>query len=451
VQTFTLDAADYQIFVIGQAQAGGTAGLFGATVRSVASGAAVFSKTVSIGDVADLGSVTLAAGAHTVTLSDFAFPTALTQSGVVVVRDGVAAAGLSSPGNTSFTASGGAYEVFAYAGGNGSYGVEVRQQGGASVFASAQSVGGTPGTTATYAYPVDVATAGSYRIRLTDFEFPGQLAALSLAASQGGALTGSLTSPGNVDVNLVAGRVYLLVAAKPAASGGALFGVNLTPSAGGAAVFETTQGVGSLFSVRKVSIATAGQYNVTLTDLQFPNQFADLAAVVTRGAERAGSIFGGGTFSFAATPGDYFVNFVAQGNLIDQQISTTAKAGTYAMSVASAPPAPTITLSTNPTQVKSGGTVTLTWSTTNATSCSASGGWTGTKAAQGTETSAAITTSTTYKLTCSGPGGTTDQSVSVGITTSTSGGGGGSMEWLTLAALMMAWQRSVMRGGSRKD
>ena len=51
---------------------------------------------------------------------------------------------------------------------------------------------------------------------------------------------------------------------------------------------------------------------------------------------------------------------------------------------------------------------TLTWSTTPAaTSCAASGDWTGTKAASGTETQAAVSAAKAYTLTCSWPGDTT--------------------------------------------
>ena len=441
-QTFALQAAVYQIFVIGQAQSSPNAGLFSVTVRSIASGANVFTKTTPIGAVAALGTASTSAGAYNLTLSDFAFPAPLARSGVVISRDGTVAASLAAPGTVSFSAASGDYSVFAYASTTtgGSYGVEVRPQVGAAIFSTAQTAGGAPGAIPSFAYPIDIVTAGAYRVRLSDFEFPGQLATLSLAASQNGALTNSISAPGSLDLNLTAGRVFLLVIANPAAAGGALFGLDIKPAAGGTALFETTQGVGSLFSVRKVSIATAGQYNVALQDLAFPRQFQDLAAVVTRGGERAESIFGGGSFGFSATPGDYFINFIAQGNLIDEQLSQTLRAGTYAMAVASAPAAPTITLTANPGQVRNGGTAQLTWSTQNATSCTASGGWTGSKAMQGSEQTAAITTSTAFKLTCTGAGGSTDQSVSVGISSSTSTGGGGALEWLTLAALLCAWQ-----------
>src|SRR5262249_13459584 len=47
---------------------------------------------------------------------------------------------------------------------------------------------------------------------------------------------------------------------------------------------------------------------------------------------------------------------------------------------------------------------TLTWSATNATSCTASGGWSGTKATSGSQSVGPLTQDTTYSLTCSGNG-----------------------------------------------
>lgn len=78
-------------------------------------------------------------------------------------------------------------------------------------------------------------------------------------------------------------------------------------------------------------------------------------------------------------------------------------------------PAPTVTLTANPTSITAGQTVTLTWSSTNATSCSASGGWSGAKAISGTEVSAALSGATTFSLNCTGTGGSTSASVSVSL------------------------------------
>jgi len=68
-------------------------------------------------------------------------------------------------------------------------------------------------------------------------------------------------------------------------------------------------------------------------------------------------------------------------------------------------PTPTVTLGASPTSITAGQTVTLTWSSTNASSCSASGGWSGTKATSGSEASAALTANTTFTLVCVGGGG----------------------------------------------
>jgi hypothetical protein len=70
-------------------------------------------------------------------------------------------------------------------------------------------------------------------------------------------------------------------------------------------------------------------------------------------------------------------------------------------SMAQAQTAGTVTLTANKTSSSSAFAPVLTWSTTPvASSCTASGGWTGTKFASGTETLASISSSKTYTLTC---------------------------------------------------
>ncbi len=82
--------------------------------------------------------------------------------------------------------------------------------------------------------------------------------------------------------------------------------------------------------------------------------------------------------------------------------------------------APNIAISADPAEVAAGGQTTITWSTTNADSCSASDGWSGGKATSGSETAGPINQDTTFSLTCSGLGGSTTRSVTVRI-----GSGGG--------------------------
>jgi hypothetical protein len=83
------------------------------------------------------------------------------------------------------------------------------------------------------------------------------------------------------------------------------------------------------------------------------------------------------------------------------------------------PPAPTASLTASPTTIASGGTSTLTWSSTNATSCTATGGtFAGAKATSGSQSTGALTADATYSLTCTGTGGTsTAASATVAIAT----------------------------------
>jgi hypothetical protein len=83
-------------------------------------------------------------------------------------------------------------------------------------------------------------------------------------------------------------------------------------------------------------------------------------------------------------------------------------------------PAPIVNISANPTSVLSGGTSTLSWTSTNASSCSASGGWSGAKALSGSESTGKLLANNTFALACTGAGGSASQSVTVPITASTS-------------------------------
>src|ERR1700730_9982205 len=80
-----------------------------------------------------------------------------------------------------------------------------------------------------------------------------------------------------------------------------------------------------------------------------------------------------------------------------------------------APPArPTVTLQASSTLIQSGEAVTLTWSSTNATSLSLSPG-VGNVAAEGS-TRVTPTESTSYTITATGPGGTADANARVSVT-----------------------------------
>jgi hypothetical protein len=89
-------------------------------------------------------------------------------------------------------------------------------------------------------------------------------------------------------------------------------------------------------------------------------------------------------------------------------------------------PAPLVNLTPDPTSVVAGGSITLTWSSTYATSCAASNStgianWSGSKATSGSAPVGPVSATTTFTLQCTGSGGTSTKSTQV--TVATSGGG----------------------------
>jgi hypothetical protein len=92
---------------------------------------------------------------------------------------------------------------------------------------------------------------------------------------------------------------------------------------------------------------------------------------------------------------------------------TASQSVTIAVSTAP-PPAPTVNLTATPASITSGQSTTLAWSSTNATSCSASGAWTGSQEVSG-QLAVSPTSTATYFLSCTGAGGTASKSVTVTV------------------------------------
>ncbi len=77
---------------------------------------------------------------------------------------------------------------------------------------------------------------------------------------------------------------------------------------------------------------------------------------------------------------------------------------------------PIVSLSAAPTSVPYNGVTVLTWSATNASSCTASGGWSGTLPVSGSKPLYGLTTTRTYALVCTGSTANTAGSGSLSIT-----------------------------------
>ncbi len=99
----------------------------------------------------------------------------------------------------------------------------------------------------------------------------------------------------------------------------------------------------------------------------------------------------------------------------DGASGTSPAISTVTVTAVAAPP-PTIALTASPAAVVSGAAAALTWSSTNASACTASGGWSGAETTSGSATTGALSAATTFTLTCTGGGGSHTASVTVSIT-----------------------------------
>ena len=109
------------------------------------------------------------------------------------------------------------------------------------------------------------------------------------------------------------------------------------------------------------------------------------------------------------------------GTVLNSGFGDTPNWGIIPRGTVSSPPpiAPTISFSATPGTIASGASATLTWSSSNANTCTASNGWSGIKSTSGT-LSVAPAVTTTYILDCSGPAGSATQSATVTVSAAAS-------------------------------
>jgi hypothetical protein len=430
-------ATSYQVLIAGIANSSVEAGLYSIQITDP-TGKAIFTQTLPVGELASATTVTNpAAGSLSLSLKDQQYPSALSGVGVAVTSAGSLLGELTTSGSTTLTAVAGSLSVWEYAVAGaepGSYTVSL-SAGTTSLLSATQVVNpanaaASPGS---YAFAVDLPAAGLYQLVVTDFQFPSELATLTYTVAQNGTVI-QPDSNGNFTVT-AAGSAIIVVAATPTTGGNetgvGIFGITVTTTGASPTVLlDQTQGVGGVFTTQTLNVGESGAFDATLTDLGFPATFQNLAVLVSQQSQVVGKIYGGGSFPINATPGPYVVTFVATPG--------TQNYGLYALNISSAPP--TVTLTASATSVVSGQSVQLSWTSTSATSCSASGApqWSGAEATSSTGLAVQITSDVTLSLTCTGPGGSATQTVSVNVTTApASSHGGGALDPATIALLSL--------------
>ncbi len=190
-------------------------------------------------------------------------------------------------------------------------------------------------------------------------------------------------------------------------------------------------------AIRACSAPVAPDYAISATPAsQTIIRGASTSYTVT--ATPSGGFTGSVAFSVSGLPANATASFspssvITPGSSAMAVITTaTTPAGNYLLTVTgisgllthtaavtlivSTPPPPIVTISANPTSITLSQSSTLTWSSTNATSCTASNAWSGTKPTTGSEAVIPGTLGTfTYILTCIGLGGSATNSATVTV------------------------------------
>jgi len=440
----------YQLLIVSQASATTNAGLYGVRITDPSpSGVAVFDHTFPVGE---LGPATTldnpSAQSLTLALTDYGYPEALTSLGAAVTQGGTLEGDLLASGPAALNAAAGSLDVWTYAVAGAQPGVYKLELTGSSGTLRSTTQVVNPGASGSYAFIVTIPSAGTYKLIATDFEFPGQLASLVPTVAQNGTV---LTQNASGDFTAAAGVVVVLVDAAAPAGGSGTFDLTVeTTAATPSVVFEQTQAVGGVFNSQPINLGTSGGFAATLTDLGFPQSFSNstLALFVSHGGQVLGKIYGGGSFSFPATPGQYVVTLVAIPNS-QAAVGTVPGYGLYTVNVANAAPTESFTASASSTA--SGTPITLTWSSQYATSCTAGGAsdWNGSEPTSGS-LAVSLASTATLTLSCTGPGGAVMKSATVSVTASSGGGGGGAIGAATLAGLAALAARAMQRRSARR-
>jgi uncharacterized repeat protein (TIGR03803 family) len=170
--------------------------------------------------------------------------------------------------------------------------------------------------------------------------------------------------------------------------------------------------IGSIFT------ATLAASGVTLTASPTSITLGQPTTLTWSSTDETSCTAGGAWSGSESTSGTQIVTPTATG-MNSYTLTCTGTSGTAnaTATVSVAAPLPTVNISVTPTSITLGKSATLNWSSTNATTCTASNGWTGTKATSGTQsvTPTQIGTSN-YTLTCTGAGGTLVASAALTVT-----------------------------------
>lgn len=228
--------------------------------------------------------------------------------------------------------------------------------------------------------------------------------ATSCAAS--GAWGGSQATSGNQNVSQAQSGTYTYTLTCNGAGG----------STSNSATLTVAQAPTVTIAVNPANVAPGAASALTWSS-------TNATACTASGAWSGSQLTSGNLGVTQAQPGTYSYTLTCNGSGGSASKSATLTVATVAQ-------VPTVTISVNPTTVAPSAPATLIWSSTNATVCTASGAWNGSKSISGNQNVSQAQPGTyTYTLTCNGAGGSTSKSAALTVQSST-----GSIPFATISA-----------------
>jgi len=184
----------------------------------------------------------------------------------------------------------------------------------------------------------------------------------------------------------------------------------------------STSGTASVSVSNTVNAPPAPTVNISASPSNLPydgsttlSWSSDNTSNCTASGDWSGSkvVSGSQAISALTTNSSFSLSCSGPGGSVSDSVSITVAAPPV--------PAPTLSFLANLGTISQNGSTTLSWNATDVTSCTATGDWSGSKGASGSETIDSITTNSQFTLTCNGLGGTVSDAIDVTVVQSNNG------------------------------
>jgi hypothetical protein len=221
----------------------------------------------------------------------------------------------------------------------------------------------------------------------------------------------------------VSGNIYLAGSTNAITASVATAGAFQAAYGGGSsdafvAKIVVTTPTATTLSAAPISVTSGSAVNLTATVAEVGGTGVPTGSVTFKdGATTLGSMTLNGTgvavySNSTLAAGTHSITAVYGGDAANSASTSTAAGVTV-----TAVPAPTVSITVAPTSIVLGKTATVTWSSTNATACTASGAWSGGEAISGSATvTPTAAGASSYVLACTGSGGSANATAALTVT-----------------------------------